>query len=137
MNLISASPSLLTALVLLSGAVWKASGQFTFVDDGKCADSAGQLYPSIGAALIFGTDQVDPQSCYDWCTQVNEEKLVGFQTYPYAGVNPTDYKNPSRGTDSLGNAGTGVVNSTIASYSTYDCYRNEVSLLCLEKTSCS
>ena len=139
MKLFSASTSLLTALVLLSDAVWEASAQFTKVDgDGICLDSAGNEHPWINVDL--GEDA--PQRCYDWCTQAHAEKNVGFITTTWgicacyfdsstdlAAVKKSDYTNPPASGINLTQAGTGKIVSTNGN-SGISCYQNDVSLLC-------
>ena len=140
MKLLSTSPSLIMALVLLSNAVWMASGQFTKVGDGVCLDSESRYYPGIRGD---GFTQDDPQKCYDWCTQANEEKLVGFMVREFytakrclclldstdlEGVEESDYTNPSP-YDYFSNTGTGRVTGLVSSQTDYHCYRNDVSLL--------
>ena len=139
MNLISASSSLLTALVLLSDAVWEASAQFTkMTGNGLCLDSAGNGYPWINTGL----GENSPQRCYDWCTQAHAEKNVGFITSTWgtcacyfdsstdlAAVKKSDYTNPPAFGINLTQAGTGKIVSTNGN-SGISCYQNDVSLLC-------
>ena len=75
--------------------------------------------------------------------------LVGFVVYPdfsqcrclldnadFDAVNLDDYPFPTGANSGGDYTGTGKVNSTDGD-TVLSCYRNDVSLLCLEKTSCS
>ena len=66
-------PSFLTAMVLLSNGVRKASGQyfpFVKIGQGSCLDSSDRNYPYIEGQFGSGTFvRTDPQTCIDWCTQ--------------------------------------------------------------------
>ena len=119
-----------------------ASGQqFTKVGPGRCRDSAGQSY-SFVLGDVFSMDE--PQSCYDWCTQANEEKLVGFDLYNIFcfclldrnhDAKLADYKDPSPRSGILDAQGEGDIGG-LSTQTSYDCYQIEVSQFCLEKTLC-
>eukprot|EP00956_Cyclotella_meneghiniana_P034962 scaffold109881_cov55-Cyclotella_meneghiniana.AAC.1 len=135
MKLFSASTSLLTTLLILSDAVWKASGEFTEFGNGYCKDSANHLYP-----VVIGSNfsQDKPQSCYDWCTQANADTIVGFSLHNeydscvcnidyalVAKVNPDEYTNPLVNSSYLDNRyGSGKINAIIAD-TAWKCYQND------------
>eukprot|EP00956_Cyclotella_meneghiniana_P034593 scaffold106496_cov65-Cyclotella_meneghiniana.AAC.1 len=133
MKLLFTSPSLRTALVLLSNAVWKASGEFTKVGDGNCLDSSGQGYSfAEGVSQVFTQD--NPGACYEWCTQANAEKLVGFENENLfcsckltkdSGAKCTDYTTPSASFCQFESLAEGAIEGARDYGNGKGCYRND------------
>ena len=141
-------PSFLTAMVLLSNGVRKASGQyfpFVKIGQGSCLDSSDRNYPYIVGQFGSGTFvRTDPQTCIDWCTQAPQhiEKLVGIEVSSYqrcycrfdtavvGGVSASDFSSPDPTGGLLDtHIGTGNIDGHSTNNSDRDCYRNEVSPL--------